>query len=51
MAEYMYNIYEEAVLIKEYKYKVKCTFEDGTVKIFANYDKAIATLEKMGYRF
>lgn len=50
---YLYNIYDEEVEVieNEETNETTCTFEDGTIKTFSSYDKAITKLEKMGYRF
>ena len=53
MINYLYNIYNEEVEVieNEETSETTCIFENGTIKTFLNYDKAITKLERMGYRF
>ncbi len=49
----LYNLDSEEVQVFENPItgEITCIFEDGTIKAFSDYDKAITRLEKMGYRF
>ena len=51
--EYLYNIYDEEVKVSENEItgETICYFQDGIIKSYNNYDRAITRLKKMGYIF